>query len=61
MDNMDNMENLEIKKEKIVSGIANAIRFLENEMQCVEDECMLEEYQAVISDLNASLQEAKGL
>ena len=55
------MENLEIKKEKIVSGIANAIRFLENEMQCVEDECMLEEYQAVISDLNASLQEAKGL
>ena len=43
----------------ITNAISSAITFLENEIQCVEDECLAEEYQAVIDELTNALRTAQ--
>jgi len=43
----------------ITNAISSAITFLENEIQCVEDECLAEEYQEVIDELTNALRTAQ--
>ena len=43
----------------ITNAISSAITFLENEIQCVEDECLAEEYQEVIDELGNALRAAQ--
>ena len=43
----------------ITNAISSAITFLENEIQCVEDECLAEEYQEVIDTLTNALRTAQ--
>ena len=44
------------KIKYINQSISSAIYLLDNEIQCVEDEELAEEYQEVINQLNKALQ-----
>ena len=43
----------------IANAISSALYLLNNEIQCVEDEELMEEYQSVINDLEEALTLAK--